>query len=109
MLDTLPEQTGESESLRTRAIDRAAREAAKNSSYAEAIALMERIPDYRDARNLIRSWKYTLAESLIKAEKWEEVLPLLEELGNYKNASRWLKQAQEALNPPTEEDEDHGS
>ena len=108
LLDALPEQTSESDSLRTRSINRAAREAAKNGSYAEAISLMERIPDYRDARNMIRSWKYTLAESLMKEEKWEEVLPLLEELGNFKNASRWLKQAQEALNPPTTED-DHGS
>lgn len=97
ILDDLPEQTKESSALLTKSIDQAARAAAKKGQYAEAIALMERIPDYRDAQNLLRTWKYALAQELMEAEKWEEAIPLLEELGNYRNAPRMLKQAQDAL------------
>ena len=109
LLDALPEQTSESETLRTRSIDRAARAAAKEGAYEEAIALIARIPDYRDDANLLRSWKYTLAESWMKAERWEDVIPLLEELGSYRNAARWLEQAREALATPAAEEDADGN
>ena len=109
LLDALPEQTSESETLRTRSIDRAARAAAKEGAYEEAIALIARIPDYRDDANLLRSWKYTLAESWMKAERWEDVIPLLEELGSYRNAARWLEQAREATAAPAAEEDADGN
>ncbi len=109
VLDALPEQTRESSALLDKAINQAARAAAKNEEYADAIALMERLQDDKDAQTLLRTWKYTLARQWMEAEKWEEVIPLLEDLGNYRNAPRWLRQARAALESPEPDMEEGAS
>ena len=45
----------------------------------------------------------------MKAERWEDVIPLLEELGSYRNAARWLEQAREALATPAAEEDADGN
>ena len=102
VLDGLPEgtETDEITRLRSRALYQAAKAAAKREDYAGALELIRRIPDWQDAASLARTWKYALAQELVKAEQWEEALPLLEELGSYRQSERMLRQVRKALEPP---------
>ena len=104
VLDGLPEgaETDEITRLRSRALYQAAKAAAKRDDYAGALALIGRIPDWQDAASLSRTWKYALAQELVEAERWEEALPLLEELGSYRQSERLLRQVRKALEPPEE-------
>ncbi len=99
VLDALPPEaeTQDITSLRNKAIYQAARNAAKQENYEEAIALMERIPTYSDAADRLTTWRYALALRYTDEKKWTEAIPLLEQLDDYRRSRSLLRKAQEAL------------
>ncbi len=99
LIDALPEQNEDTERIRTKAIYQAGKVAYKEEKWAEAAALLERIPDYQDAENLLKRCRYEMALLLLEEEKWAEAAALLEQTGNYRQTEKLLKQAREKLLP----------
>jgi len=110
ILTGLPEDTRETLQIRTRAYFLGAKAAADRGETEKAVEMMEKVPDYGDARKNIRNWRIALAEAALtagdaeRAKEWLE--PVAEE--NY-SAQRLMKQIDRELAKKAEEADTTGA
>ncbi len=92
LLTGLPEDTKETENIRTRALFLGAKAAAEQGDLEKAVNMMERVAGYGDSRKQIRTWRLALAEEAMGREAWEDARGWLEPLSDTYTAQRMLKQ-----------------
>ena len=98
ILTDLPEDTRDTLQIRTRAWFLGAKAAAERGETEKAVGMMEKVPEYGDARKNIRNWRIALAEAALAAGETERakewLQPVAEE--NYA-AQRLMKQIEKKL------------
>ena len=95
-LEDLPEDTRTTIQIRTRAYYLGAKAAANRGDLAEAIGMMEHVPNYSDASSNIRKWRIALARQKMEEGQYEEARALLEPIADYYQAAQLLKNIEDA-------------
>ena len=74
-----------------------AQKAYQDGEYENAIVLLEKLGEYKEAPELLKSSKYDLANSYFEEEKYNEAEEAFEELGDYEDSRSRKKEAERAI------------